>query len=382
MSRMNLNQPVMKKVLITGSKGFIGSNLLVSLKHIDGLDLILFDKYQDSTLLKEALEKADIVFHLAGVNRPEKEEEFMDGNSELTKYIVDTLLSLKRTIPLVLSSSSQAELDNPYGRSKLEAEKQINKYNKEGGEGYIFRLANVFGKWCRPDYNSVVATFCYNISNGKDIVINDRAKELELIYIDDILTAFKKIISGEFIKTENMIYLISPVYNIKLGVLADKILSFKTTTSSGSVPDIGDDFIKKLHATYLSYLPLGTAKYSLETSSDERGMLFEFIRSQSSGLIFVSRTKPGITRGNHFHHSKNERFCVIEGEAVIRLRHLITGEIVEFFVNGNKPEVVNILPGYTHSMTNLGIGELITLFWANELFDHERPDTYFEKVIK
>lgn len=372
----------MKKVLITGSNGFIGSNLLVNLKYIDGLDIIQFDIQQDRTFLKEALREVDIVFHLAGVNRSEKVEEFIDGNTELTKYIIDILLSFGRSIPLLFSSSTQAELDNPYGKSKLEAEKQIQKYNQEGGEGYIFRLSNVFGKWCRPNYNSVVATFCYNIANGKDIIVSDREKELELIYVDDIIAEFKKIVSGRLIKTKSMVFSISPVYNTKLGELADHISSFKTTSSSGSVPEIGNDFIRKLHSTYLSYLPLSKANYSLKTTSDKRGRLYEFIKSQTLGLIFVSRTKPGITRGNHFHHSKNERFCVIEGEAVIRLRHLITNEIVEYFVNGNKPEVVNILPGYTHSMTNLGSGELITIFWANEPFDQERPDTYFEKVIK
>jgi UDP-2-acetamido-2,6-beta-L-arabino-hexul-4-ose reductase len=372
----------MKKVLITGSDGFIGSNLLVNLKYIDGLKVIQFEKQQDRTFLKKALREVDIVFHLAGVNRPEKEDEFIEVNSELTTYIVDTLLTYRRSIPLIFSSSTQAELDNPYGRSKLEAEKQIHKYNKEGGEGYIFRLSNVFGKWCRPDYNSVVATFCYNIANGKDIIVSDKEKKLELIYVDDIIAEFKKIISGQLIKTKTMVFSVSPVYFTKLGELAEHILSFKATSSSGSVPKIEDDFIRKLHSTYLSYLPLGEAKYLLDTTSDKRGMLFEFIKSHTLGLIFVSRTKPGITRGNHFHHSKNERFCVIEGEAVIRLRHLVTNEIVEYFVNGNKPEVVNILPGYTHSMTNLGSGELITIFWANELFDQQRPDTYFEKVIQ
>jgi UDP-2-acetamido-2,6-beta-L-arabino-hexul-4-ose reductase len=372
----------MKKVLITGSKGFIGSNLLVNLKYTDGLDIIQFDIQQDITFLKKALGDADIVFHLAGVNRPENADEFTKSNTELTENIVDALLSQGRKIPLVFSSSIQAELDNPYGRSKLESEKQVQKYNRKGGEGYIFRLTNVFGKWCRPDYNSVVATFCYNIANGKDIIVSDKNKELELIYIDDLVAEFRKIISGKLAKNKEMIFLVSPTYHTRLGELADYIISFRTTSSSGSIPEIGDDLIKKLHSTYLSYLPLNKANYLLETTFDARGMLFEFIKSQTLGLIFVSRTKPGVTRGNHFHHSKNERFCVIEGEAVIRLRHLLTDEIVEYYVNGKKPEVVNIIPGYTHSMTNMGSGELITIFWANEPFDLEKPDTYHEKVIK
>jgi UDP-2-acetamido-2,6-beta-L-arabino-hexul-4-ose reductase len=372
----------MKKVLITGSNGFIGKNLLINLKFTEGIEVIEFDIESDRLFLEKALKEAHLIFHLAGINRPVNQDEFYEGNSGLTEFIVNSLLALRKTTPLILASSIQAEFDNPYGKSKLKAETHIIRYIDNGGEGYIYRLANVFGKWCRPNYNSVVATFCYNIANDLNINISDRNKELELIYVDDIIAEFKDLVSGQLINSQNTIRSVTPVYKIKLGELADKILSFKVSTSSGLIPQVGDDFTRRLHSTYLSYLPVEKANYFLETTVDVRGTLFEFIKSQSLGQIFVSKTRPGITRGNHFHHSKNEKFCVVSGNAVITLRHLITGEVKEFYVSGTKPEVVNILPGYTHSITNLGDDDLLTLFWANEPFDKKRPDTYHENVIK
>lgn len=372
----------MKKVLITGSNGFIGKNLLVSLKHTDGVEVIRFDIEQNRDYLKNALRDIDFVFHLAGVNRPEKVEDFNKHNTELTQFIIDYLIEYKNLVPVVLTSSTQVELDNDYGKSKLEAENHIIRYRLNGGEGYIYRLTNVFGKWCRPNYNSVVATFCYNIANGKEITISDRNKELQLIHVDDIVADFKILLSGQNQKSHTDILSIFPSYKVTLGEIADLIISFKAMSDTVLVPNMDNDFLRKLHSTYLSYVPLKDAIYSLNKQTDERGYLFELLKSKSLGQIFVSNTKPGITRGNHFHHLKNEKFCVIEGEAVIRLRHLVTDEIIEYFVNGSKPSVVNILPGYTHSITNLGSAELITIFWANEPFDQERPDTYFEKVIK
>lgn len=370
----------MKKILITGSKGFLGSNLLFSLKFIEGCEIIEFDKENGRDELKSILKDIDFIFHLAGVNRPEKPEDFTKNNTELTQFIVDCLLDYKNFVPIVFSSSTQAELDNEYGKSKLEAENHILGYIKSGGSGYIYRLTNVFGKWCRPNYNSVVATFCYNIANGLEIKITDRNKELQLIHVDDIISEFKRILDGKIVVDQNQILAINPFYTITLGELADHLKSFKEMSTTLLIPDMNNDFLKKLHSTFLSYVTQDDGIYSLNKQTDERGYLFELVKSKSFGQIFISKTKPGITRGNHFHNLKNEKFCVIEGKAIIKLRHLLTNEIWEYAVDGQTPQVVNILPGYTHSITNTGNNELITLFWANEPFDKEHPDTYFLKV--
>lgn len=370
----------MKKVLITGSDGFIGKNLLVDLKHSNSFEIIRYDIEHDRAYLKEALKDIDFVFHLAGVNRPEGNEEFSEGNIELTRFLVDSLIENNNLVPVVLTSSTQAEMDNPYGKSKLEAEHIIMDYIQKGGKGYIFRLTNVFGKWCKPDYNSVVATFCHNIATGKEISISNPDKMLELVHIDDIIADFTNLLKNPELNGSDKILTVEPIYSVTLGKLADMIRSFREISRSCMIPDLKDDFTRKLHSTYLSYVPINEAKYPLELRTDERGYIFELIKSDSLGQIFVSRTKPGITRGNHFHHLKNEKFCVIDGNAIIKSRHLITNEIYSFEVSGDKPEVVNILPGYTHSITNTGNTELITLFWANEPFNQEKPDTYFEKV--
>jgi UDP-2-acetamido-2,6-beta-L-arabino-hexul-4-ose reductase len=370
----------MIKVLITGSNGFVGKNLLVKLQHSEGFEPVIFDIEQDEGYLNNALKKVDFVFHLAGVNRPEKDEEFVSGNVLLTRIITERLIKYKNLIPVVLTSSKQAESDCPYGKSKLEAEHIVRKYIKQGGTGYIYRLTNVFGKWCKPNYNSVVATFCHNIATGKEISISDPDKILDLVHVDDVIEDFISILTGSRQVNKDSILSVGPIFKITLGRLAELIYSFREMSHSSLIPDLSDDFSKKLHSTYLSYIPVDQASFLLNTKTDDRGYIFELIRSKAMGQIFVSHTKSGITRGNHFHNLKNEKFCVIEGKAVIRFRHLITNEIYSYEVSGTKPEVVNILPGYTHSITNTGKSELITLFWANEPFDPERPDTYFEKV--
>lgn len=370
----------MKKILITGSKGFLGSNLLFNLKFNEGYEIIEFDLENGRNELKSILKNVDFIFHLAGVNRPEKAEDFTTNNAELTQFIVDNLIENKSFVPIVLSSSTQAELDNDYGKSKLEAENHILRYIKSGGTGYIFRFTNVFGKWSRPNYNSVVATFCYNIANGIEIKISDRNKELQLIHIDDIIKEFINILNRKSTININQLLSIHPFYTITLGELADQIKSFREMSTTLLIPDMNNDFLRKLHSTYLSYVTTADGIYSLTKQTDERGYLFELLKSKSFGQIFISKTKPGITRGNHFHHLKNEKFCVIEGQAIIKLRHLLTNETREYTVDGKIPQVVNILPGYTHSITNTGSNELITLFWANESFDKEQPDTYFLKV--
>lgn len=372
----------MKKVLITGSNGFLGRNLLYNLKYIDGLEVFEFDVEHDRRYLKELLKNIDFVFHLAGVNRPDNIGDFKKNNTELTQFIVDYLIKCNNLVPIVLTSSTQVKLDNDYGKSKLEAENHIFRYRSNGGEGYIYRLSNVFGKWCRPNYNSVVATFCYNIANGREITVSDRNKELELIHVDDIIKDFKVVLSGQNKKSHSDFLTVNPVYRITLGKIADMIESFKELSDTVQIPNMENDFLRKLHSTYLSYVPPKDAIYNLDKQIDERGYLFELLKSKSFGQIFVSKTKPGITRGNHFHHLKNEKFCVIEGTALIKLRHLITNETYDYIVNGKEAQVVNILPGFTHSITNIGRGDLLTLFWANEPFEKERPDTFYEKVEK
>ncbi|MBK7627775.1 MAG: NAD-dependent epimerase/dehydratase family protein [Bacteroidales bacterium] len=372
----------MKKVLITGSDGFIGKNLLIHLRFMPDIEVFEFDIKHNRDYLKKTLDNIDFVFHLAGVNRPVDVSDFSKHNTELTEFIVNYLIDKKKFVPIILSSSTQAELDNDYGRSKLEAESHLNKYRNLGGVGYIYRFTNVFGKWCKPNYNSVVATFCYNIANGKEIVISDRNKEISLIHVDDIVKVFKQLLSGNREEQNSSFLSVSPSYKVTLGEIADLIKSFQNMSASVMIPNMEGDFTRKLHSTYLSYIPLENAQYPVVRQNDDRGYLFELIKSKSLGQIFISKTNPGITRGNHFHHLKNEKFCVIEGSAVIKFRHLITDETHEYFVNGEEPSVVNILPGYTHSITNTGSDELITLFWANEPFDKENPDTFFEKVVK
>ena len=370
----------MKRVLITGSSGFIGKNFLIHLRFSPDIEVFEFDVEHSRDYLKKILDGVDFVFHLAGVNRPVDSGDFSKHNTELTQFIVDYLIEIKKNVPLVLASSTQAELDNDYGKSKLEAESHISRYRKFGGLGYIYRFSNVFGKWCRPNYNSVVATFCYSIANGKEITITDRNKEIYLIHVDDIIKDFKRILSGNIDEKNSSFLSVGPTYKVTLGEIADLIKSFKDMSVSVMIPNMENDFVRKLHSTYLSYMPLADAQYPVVKQNDERGYLFELIKSKSLGQIFVSKTNPGITRGNHFHNLKNEKFCVIEGSAVIKFRHLISNETHEYFVNGVEPSVVNILPGYTHSITNTGSDELITLFWANEPFDKDNPDTYFEKV--
>ena len=370
----------MKKVLITGSNGFIGKNLLFSLKYSKELEVSEFDADQDLEDLKNQIKSADFVFHLAGVNRPENSDEFQKQNSDLTRFLIDNLILNGLKIPVIFTSSVQAELNNYYGRSKLSAENHIRRYIDYGGKGFIFRLTNVFGKWCKPNYNSVIATFCNNIVNNNDIIISDRNTELNLVYIDDVIHTFNSIILGEYENNHSEINYIEPTYKVSLGEIADLLFTFKRIVHSEMIPDLNNDFIRKLHSTFLSYIPIKDASYIVSKQSDARGYLYELLKSKSLGQIFVSKTNPGITRGNHFHHSKNEKFCVINGSALIKQKHLLTNEIFDFKVDGNEPKVINILPGYTHSITNIGNDELITLFWANEPFDKERPDTFYEKI--
>jgi len=373
-------------VLVTGANGFIGRNLRAWLARNPELDVLAFDQENTPDELAAQLAMADFVFHLAGVNRPQSEHEFRTGNVDLTESVCSGLRAAGQATPIVLASSIQVDLDNPYGASKRGAEEIVARYAKAAGAAaIIYRLKNVFGKWCRPNYNSVVATFCHNISHDLPITTSDPTRELELIHIDDVIARFIDELAhapapGVHYRT------VEPSYRVTLGELAEQIRAFRAMRESLQVPDLANEFTRKLYGTYLSYLEGDNFAYSLTKKCDERGCLAEFIKSPTSGQFFISRTLPGVTRGNHYHHTKTEKFLVLEGEAVIRFRSIKSGvrrresEVIEYRSSGKDLRVVDIPPGYTHSIENVGPGELVTLFWASEVFDPERPDTDFLAV--
>jgi UDP-2-acetamido-2,6-beta-L-arabino-hexul-4-ose reductase len=365
--------------LVTGSEGFIGRNLIEGLEKVPGLRIVKFDVGDQREVLHAGLKTADVVFHLAGVNRPEKEEEFATGNAGLTEAIVSELLSAERRPLLVLSSSIQAEQQNPYGKSKQLAESSVERYGKAGGGSVIFRLPNVFGKWSRPNYNSAVATFCYNIARGLDITISDPNRHVELVYIDDVVQAFTGLLT-DLAFTGVRRPDVGPVTRISLGSLVAELRGMHEVRSSLRLPDMADHFRRCLFATYLSFLPPDGFAYQLVERQDNRGSLAELLKSPHFGQIFISRTRPGIERGNHYHNTKFEKFCVVEGEAIIRFRHLHSTEILSYPVKGSEFRVVDIPPGYTHSIENVGKGEMVVLFWASEPFDPATPDTYAKLV--
>jgi len=368
-------------ILVTGANGFIGSNLVDWLARKEEHTVIPVTRDDSTADLIEKLNQAEMVFHLAGVNRPESEEEFTTGNVGLTEQICTALQKNGRAIPLVLSSSTQAEADNAYGKSKRQAEEVVSHYATESNARVaIYRLPGVFGKWSRPNYNTVVATFCHNIAHDLPISISDPAHQLSLVYIDDVMQYFMQ----EVMSAEAGLQwpAVEPVYQISLDQLAEQIRAFRQGRETVYAPGFSDPFIHKLYATYLSFLEKDELSYKLEKRSDPRGSLAEFIKLPAFGQIFVSRTKPGITRGDHYHHTKTEKFLVLEGKATIRFRHLISDEVIEYPVRGDEYEVVDIPPGYTHSIENIGSSVLVTLFWASELFNPDAPDTYYIPVLE
>jgi UDP-2-acetamido-2,6-beta-L-arabino-hexul-4-ose reductase len=368
------------RILVTGARGFIGRNLTTHLRQNPAYEVWGFDQENSPTELEAWLAQADFVFHLAGVNRPQTEDEFQTGNVDLTAHICDSLQAQGKAAPLLLSSSIQADLDNPYGQSKRLAENVVTRYAEQSGAtAFIYRLTNVFGKWCRPNYNSVVATFCHNVARDLPISISDPARELDLVHVDDVIAAFRSELDGTMLG--GVVYRkAEPAHRVSLGRLADMLKSFRQMRQTLIVPDFGNVFTHKLYGTLLSYLEVDDFAYDLTKRSDPRGSLAEFVKSPPFGQIFVSRTKPGITRGNHFHHLKTEKFLVLEGQAIIRFRHIDSDEVIEYPVGGEMYRVVDIPPGYTHSIENIGEGTLVTLFWASEIFDPERPDTVWEEV--
>lgn len=372
----------MKRVLITGSEGFVGKNLQIVLKRKEDIEITPFDRGHSFDYLRNTVKNADFIFHLAGENRPKDPSDFMKVNKGLTETIVELLKRSNKKTPIAFSSSIQAGLDNMYGRSKKAAEDILISYSKETEAPIcIFRFPNLFGKWSKPNYNSVVATFCYNISHGLDITISDENKELEFAYIDDVVRALSELLETR-LDPEKYFYSIDKTFRVTLGDLAKIIYQFRDIRNTSILPDFSDEFTRNLYSTYLSFLEQNDFAYDIGMKTDNRGVLFELLKSRQFGQIFVSKTRKGITRGNHYHDTKVEKFCVISGDALIRLRNIHNDEVITYEVSGDKIRIVDIPPGYTHSIENIGDEEMIVLFWANEIFNQERPDTYYEEVLK
>lgn len=386
-------------IIVTGARGFIGKNLISTLNNVrEGKDksfemnedITIFEYNSDTNLefLDLYCKNADFVFHLAGVNRPVDQTEFMKGNFGFTSVLLDTLKKHNNFCPVMIASSIQAELDNPYGVSKKAGEDLLFAYGREtGAKVYVYRFPNVFGKWCRPNYNSVVATFCHNIARGLPIKINNPDVLMTLVYIDDVVTELIRALNGQ-VSIKNGYCYVPVKYKITLGEIASLINSFYESRETRYVPDVSEDsFSKKLYSTYLSYLPEEQFRYALKMNADERGSFTEILRTEGNGQFSVNISKPGITKGEHWHHTKIEKFVVVSGKGLIQFRKIgtdyETGEsypIIEYHVSGDKLEVVDIPTGYTHNIINEGDTDLVTFMWCNECFNPDKPDTYYLKV--
>lgn len=387
------------KILITGAKGFVGRNLVENLKNIrDGKDkthnissdLEILEYDIDNTLeqLDEFCKKADFVFNLAGVNRPKDKEEFIEGNFGFASTLLENLKKYRNNCPVMLSSSIQATLEgryvgSDYGKSKLAGEELFKEYSKEtGAKVLIYRFPNLFGKWCRPNYNSAVATFCNNIANDLPIQVNDRNTELELVYIDDLVQELLRAIENNETRDEYGYCYVPEIHRASLGEIVDLLYSFKESRKNLFIPNLTEgSFEKKLYSTYLSYLDPKDFSYKLKMNVDNRGSFTELVKTLDRGQVSINISKPGITKGQHWHNTKTEKFIVVAGTGIIQLRKIGTDEIVEYRVSGEEITVVDMIPGYTHNIINLSETEnLVTVMWCNECFNPERPDTFFEEV--
>ncbi len=391
------------KILVTGAKGFVGKNLCAALEEIrnghdrredhvicprpERIEVFAYDVDSTPEQLDTWCEECDFVFHLAGVNRPKDNREFMRGNAGFASELLDALKRHGNTCPVMLSSSVQASMEgryagSEYGRSKRAGEELFFEYARlTNAKVLVYRFPNLFGKWCRPNYNSAVATFCHNMANGLPIQVNDPAVCLDLAYIDDVIEEMLRALRAQETRAEGGYCQVPVHYQTTLGFVADTICSFPQLNRTLSVPKMDDPLVKKLYSTYLSYLPEEKFIYDLNMNCDERGSFTEIIRTAERGQFSVNVSKPGVTKGNHWHHTKNEKFLVVSGHGLIRLRKLDSDEVVEFKVSGDRLQVVEMIPGYTHSIVNLSdTQDLVTLMWANESFDPERPDTFFMEV--
>ncbi len=379
------------KILITGSHGFIGQNLVAQLNNIHHekiknhplnhqIEILHFNQDSDVSLLEEYTKECDFVYHLAGVNRPQNNEEFMEGNFGFTSLLLNLLKKHNNKAPILITSSIQALLDNDYGKSKKAGEDLMFDYAKETGtKVLVYRLPNVFGKWCKPNYNSAVATFCHNIAHDLPIQVNDPLVMMQLVYIDDVVHEFILALSNQQ-HQENEFCFISTVHKVSLGEIVETLYSFKNSRVDLSLPRLDNAFEKALYSTYLSYLPTDKFSYPIKMNIDERGSFSEIIKTVDRGQFSINVTKPGVTKGNHWHHTKNEKFIVVSGEALIQFRKINDHQIIEYRVSDKKIEVLDIPTGYTHNIINIGTTDLVTLIWCNELFDINNPDTYYEVV--
>lgn len=363
-------------ILITGANGFIGRNLSATLKGLGYQRLLLVDKDTSDAMYKSYVKEAKFIFHLAGVNRPIDPKEFIEGNVDTISKLIETVKLTNSTAPIVVSSSIQALADNPYGKSKKAGEDLLLEFSKQNQNPvFIYRFSNVFGKWSRPNYNSVVATFCYNISRGLPIKINDENAKIALIYIDDVVAELVRCLEGKS-ETIDGILRVLPEYEVTVGQLANTIQGFAVSRTTLVLANQHDIFQKKLYATYLSYLDDTQFSYEVKSHQDQRGSFTELFKTFEQGQISVNVSKPGITKGNHYHHTKNEKFIVVSGDALIRFRKVDDTKIIEYKMSGQKLQVVDIPPGYTHSIVNIGKQDLVTIMWASEIFDPLNPDTY------
>ncbi len=367
------------KVLVTGANGFIAKNLIVSLMQMPHIEILKYYKNDSKNKLVELIKQCDFMFHLAGVNRPKDNKEFYTGNRDLTQIIVDILKEKDKKVPILLTSSTQVNSDSDYGKSKEEAEKIVENYSKEiGVPCFIYRLSNVFGKWSKPNYNTVIATWCYNIARDKEIEIKDRDIELTLVYVGDVVHSF---LDRLYVNNTNKLYYkIETIYKKTLGEIVDLLYRFKASREDLLIPNIARGFERILYATYLSFLPTDKFSYKLGGYKDARGAFYEILKTVDSGQLGISTTKPGVTRGNHYHNTKNEKFLVIKGEALIELRDVFSDSIIQYNVSGDELEIVEMIPGYTHNIKNIGNEEMVLLIWANENYNSEAPDTNFLEV--
>lgn len=370
------------KVLITGARGFLGTNLHLHLAERKHIDVVYFTRDQHLDELPFLLQNVEFIFHLAGVNRANDPDEFWSGNVELTRCLCDAVGAIKKltglTVPIVYSSSVHASQNNLYGRTKREAENLLQSLaNNSAIPVHIFRLPNVFGKWSRPNYNSAVATFCHNIARNLPININDRFAPVTLVYVDDVIGRFIELLDGANAALDaDGFSAVTPQYTTTVGELVQKIENFKSSRSTLMSDRVGNGFLRALYSTYVSYLPPDAFSYLVPQHADSRGVFVEMLKTPDAGQISFFTARPGVTRGGHYHHSKTEKFLLVKGRARFRFRHMLTGETYELITSGEKSEIVETVPGWTHDITNIGMEEMFVILWANEVFDHENPDTF------
>lgn len=371
------------RVLITGADGFVGKNLQLRLRERKDVEVVVYNRADSVGDLPKRLEGVEVVFHLAGVNRPKDPQEFVAGNAELTQALSDAVRNSGRSMRVVLTSSTQARLENPYGLSKRQAEQVLQPLSGVNGTSvHVFRLPNVFGKWCKPNYNSAVATFCHNIARGLEVQINDPNASVTLVYIDDVLDRFISLMDGaDSAPDAEGFETIVPQYTVTVGELVRQITVFRESRDSLVIDRVGTGFVRALYATYVSYLPVDSFAYEVPQYGDPRGVFVEMLKTPDCGQFSFFTAHPGITRGGHYHHTKTEKFLVIKGQARFRFRHMQTDQVHELETQGEKPEIVETIPGWTHDITNTGSDEMVVMLWANEIFDRTKPDTYACPVL-